>query len=118
MKVGHGDKVSLNRHRRRHSQTGDDFGNKLSVERIMKQAPFRLVVSIANQQARRLVTRVEGHAVSRVELLQTVSLRPEVRQVFSGPVELEDLVACITVCQEDVPVLSHRDRRWVKLLPV
>ena len=90
---------------------GDDLGDELSVQVIMQQAAFGLVVAVADQEAGRVVTRVERHAVGGVEFLETVPLGPKVHQVLPGLVELENMVARVAVGQEDIAVGSDRDRR-------
>lgn len=82
----------------------------------MEQAALWLVIAVADQQAGRVVSRVERHAVGRVEFLETVPLGPEVHQVFPGLVELEDVIARVPVRQEDVAVGRDGDRRGVELL--
>ena len=75
----------------------------------MQQATLRLVISVANQQARRFVSRVQRHAMCRIELFQTVAFCAEMHQVFASFVVLENMVAGIAVRQENIPVSSNGD---------
>jgi hypothetical protein len=63
----------------------------------VQQAAFRLVVAVADQQPWRLVPRVQNHAVGGVELLQVIARRAKVLDVFPRLVELENMVAGVTV---------------------
>ena len=82
----------------------------------MQQPALGLVIAVADQQAGRVVTRVERHAVGGVEFLETVPLGPEMHQVLPGLVELEDVVARVAVRQEDVAVGGDGDRRGIEFL--
>src|SRR4029453_8273140 len=82
----------------------------------MQEAPLRLVVAVADQEARRVIARVQSHAVRGIEFLEAVPLDSEVLQVFPRLVELEDVVAPVTVCQKDVSVGSNGNRRGIELL--
>jgi hypothetical protein len=86
-----------------------DLFDKLTIERVVNQAAFRLMIAIADQEARRIIARVQGHSMRRVELFERVSLGAEMHQVFSVFVELEDVVARVTVRQIDVAIGGNGD---------
>ncbi len=110
VQVRHRDIVALNRDRSGHSQSSDDFFDEFAVKRVMQQTPFRLMIAVANQQARWIVARVQRHPVGGIELLQSVSFGPKVHHVLSILVVLENMITGVTIGQKDITVGSHRDR--------
>lgn len=52
MQVGDRDKVAVDGDRGGHAETGDDFRNEITIEVVMEQASFGLMITVANQQAR------------------------------------------------------------------
>ena len=97
MKIGDRDVITLNGYGRWHAQTGDDFFDKVSIQIVVEQSALGCVIAIADQQARRIVTRVQRHAMRSVELLQCVPFHAKVHQVFTVFVEFENVVAGVTV---------------------
>ena len=81
----------------------------------MQQAPLGRVVAVADQQPWRVVACVQRHAVRGAEFLEAIPFDAKVHQVLAGLVELEDVIAGVTVGQNDVAVRSNRDRRRTPL---
>ena len=75
----------------------------------MQKSAFRLVITVADKQAGRVIACVERHAVGSIELLQSIALLAEMHQIFAAFVEFEDMVAGVTVRQEDVAVGCNGD---------
>ena len=69
------------------------------------------MIAVADQQARWGVSGVERHAVRGVELPWAVTLGPEVFQVFTSLVVLENDVAGVAVGQINVAIGIDRDGR-------
>ena len=63
----------------------------------MHQTSLRGVIAIADQKSRRLIACIQRHSVRGIELLEIVPLGAEVHQVLAGFVELEDMVAGISI---------------------
>ena len=82
----------------------------------MQQATFGLMVAVTNEQAIWLVAGVKCHAVSRVEFLLAVPLFAEMHEVLAGLVELENVIACVTICQYDVSVSCDGDRSRIEFV--
>ncbi len=115
MEVGDRDVVALDGYGGWHAEAGDDLFDEIAIEVVMHEASLRLVIAVANQEARRVVARVERHAVGRIEFFEAVSLGAEVRQVFSGLVVFENVVASITVGQKDIAVRRDGDGCGVEI---
>ena len=84
----------------------------------MYQTALGLVIPVADQQTGWSITSIQSHSMSRVELFQAVTLGAEVHQVFAGFVELENMVAGITIGEKNVAVGGHGHRSWAELLQV
>ena len=97
VQIRHGHVVTLNGGGCGHSKAGHDFLNEVSVEVVMQQATLRFVVAVANQQAGRVISRIQSHAMRSIELLEVVPFGPEVHQVFPRPVKLKNDVARVAV---------------------
>lgn len=108
--------VALDSDRGGHTKTGDDFVDKLSVEAIVDQSAFRLVVPVADEQSGWFVASVKSHAVCGVELFEPVPLGSEMAQVLSVFVVAENMVAGVSIRQVDITVWSNSDCCRIELL--
>ena len=75
----------------------------------MNESPFWLVIPVANQQSVRGVSRIQCHAVCCVELFQAISFGSKVREILSGFVKTEDMVARVSIRKVDITVLCNGD---------
>ena len=116
VQVGYRDVVTLHGNRGRHAEASDDFVDVFALEAVVQQSAARLVIAVADQQAVRLVTRVERHAVRGVELPRPVAFGPEVLQVFTGFVEDKNNVAGVAVREKNITVRGYGDGGWVERL--
>ncbi len=84
----------------------------------MQESTFRFVVSVANQQSCRFVTRIQSHAVRGVELLELIPFASKMHQVLPCLVELENVVACVSIREKDIAVAGDGDGGWIEFVQV
>ena len=114
VQIGHRDIVTLDAGGSWHTEACDHLFDELSVETIMNQAALRFVVAIAYEKPVRFIAGIQNHAVSRIELLHSIPLLAEVHQVLAVLIELEDVIAGVTIRQKDVVIGCYRNRCWIE----
>ena len=84
----------------------------------MQKSTVRLVISVTDEKPWRIVSSIQRHSVSRVELLQPVTLFAEVAEVLASLVEFEDVIARVAVRKHNVAIRCDGDRSRCKSLEI